>query len=33
MYEEDDDDIPDLEKALELAERRLEEEKDRKWGI
>ena len=34
MYEdEEDEDIPDLEKDLELAEIKAELEKERKWGI
>lgn len=34
MYEdEEDEDIPNLEKALELAEMLAEQEKERKWGI
>ena len=34
MYEdEEDEDIPNLERDLELAEIRTEIEKERKWGI
>ena len=34
MYEnEEDEDIPNLEKALELAEMLAEQERERKWGI
>lgn len=32
MYE-DEEDIPDLEKELELAEIKAEQERERKWGI
>lgn len=33
LYEDEDDDIPNLEKDLYYADIRYEEELDRKWGL